>query len=322
MADWETNPDSLIGERITVLWAKGKRYEGTVSGFSSSTGRHIVTYDDGEVKEYNMGTKTFWLADGTEFRPAPTQPAATQAWQNTNAAGAGGGAYGGGANTYGTGTTTYGAGAYGSDAYSYTRWTPYVTKTPGAETEVAFHLFADSRAVRAGERVLLAGSPAALTDWGDGVPMQQDDRDPNLWHATVALPFAMSDYSKNGIFQFNYFIVTANGEQIREGPPVKSEERLRRHLYHTFRSNYREPRFRGWVAVAGKATLQRFARALFAEGPNQTKQVVDKIYNNFFDDEDGAAGGLPPFFPCLPSSALLLLLPVVRSSSEQSCALM
>jgi hypothetical protein len=54
--------EELVGKRIRVKWAKGKFFPGTVTRYDPSTGKHRVTYDDGDVKDYNLAKKTIeWI---------------------------------------------------------------------------------------------------------------------------------------------------------------------------------------------------------------------------------------------------------------------
>mmetsp|Transcript_11611 Transcript_11611/g.29381 ORF Transcript_11611/g.29381 Transcript_11611/m.29381 type:complete len:534 (+) Transcript_11611:110-1711(+) len=53
---------ALVGKRLKVKWAKGKFYAGNVTRYDASTGKHEVTYDDGDVKEYNLTNKAIkWI---------------------------------------------------------------------------------------------------------------------------------------------------------------------------------------------------------------------------------------------------------------------
>jgi hypothetical protein len=56
-------PESLVGRRIKVRWNKKEAYDGTIEGFDASTGKHQVTYDDGDKKSYDFKgdeTKKCW----------------------------------------------------------------------------------------------------------------------------------------------------------------------------------------------------------------------------------------------------------------------
>lgn len=54
--------ESLVGKRLRIKWSKGKSYEGSVTRYDASTGKHLVTYDDGDVKEYILAKKTVeWI---------------------------------------------------------------------------------------------------------------------------------------------------------------------------------------------------------------------------------------------------------------------
>jgi hypothetical protein len=45
---------SLVGRRIKVRWNKDEAYDGTIEGFDYSTGKHQVTYEDGDKKSYDF----------------------------------------------------------------------------------------------------------------------------------------------------------------------------------------------------------------------------------------------------------------------------
>ena len=56
--------ESLVGRRLEILWSKGKYYAGAVVSFDSTTRKHTVRYDDGDVRTYNLSKKTVrWLDD-------------------------------------------------------------------------------------------------------------------------------------------------------------------------------------------------------------------------------------------------------------------
>ena len=49
-------PESVVGRRIKVRWSKRKNdaYNGTIESFDASTGKHQVTYDDGDKESYDF----------------------------------------------------------------------------------------------------------------------------------------------------------------------------------------------------------------------------------------------------------------------------
>jgi len=49
--------ESLVGRRVRVRWSKGKFYAGVVSSYDAATLKHTVTYDDGDMKQYNLKKK-------------------------------------------------------------------------------------------------------------------------------------------------------------------------------------------------------------------------------------------------------------------------
>lgn len=52
---------SLLGCRVSVMWAHNQWYEGTVTQYDVVHRRHCVVYDDGEQKWYHMSNKTFYV---------------------------------------------------------------------------------------------------------------------------------------------------------------------------------------------------------------------------------------------------------------------
>jgi hypothetical protein len=48
--DAHSDPTTLIGKRVGILWAKGKRYHGTVQEYNAKDGTHKVVYDDSSEK--------------------------------------------------------------------------------------------------------------------------------------------------------------------------------------------------------------------------------------------------------------------------------
>ena len=59
---------SLLGCRVSVMWAHNQWYEGTVTQYDTVYGRHCVVYDDGEKKWYHMANKTFYIVLDTDSR--------------------------------------------------------------------------------------------------------------------------------------------------------------------------------------------------------------------------------------------------------------
>lgn len=57
-----SDPESLVGRRLSVKWASDKYYNGVVASFDADSGKHQVRYDDGDVKHYRLQKKTIkWL---------------------------------------------------------------------------------------------------------------------------------------------------------------------------------------------------------------------------------------------------------------------
>ncbi len=60
--DWSV-PESLVGRRLKMRWAKGTFYEGIVEYYDPATGKHRILYNDGDVREYTLSNKTIeWLS--------------------------------------------------------------------------------------------------------------------------------------------------------------------------------------------------------------------------------------------------------------------
>lgn len=61
--DW-SQPNALIGRRLQIRWKSGKYYPGVVSSYDNESGKHCITYDDGDVRTYNLSKKTIeWIDD-------------------------------------------------------------------------------------------------------------------------------------------------------------------------------------------------------------------------------------------------------------------
>jgi hypothetical protein len=56
-ADW-SKPESLVGRKLKVRWAKDRFYSGIVDYYDVETGKHRVLYDDGDVREYDLRNMT------------------------------------------------------------------------------------------------------------------------------------------------------------------------------------------------------------------------------------------------------------------------
>jgi len=114
-----------------------------------------VAYDDGEKKWYDMKTKTFSVVGAKEkvtYKPRRTTHTTTVAEEPPKATTTYAG-YSNNAQSYGAGYGSYG---YGS---AWQRpWTPYVSLTAHARTEVTFHVVVDPKACQPGDRLVLVGN--------------------------------------------------------------------------------------------------------------------------------------------------------------------
>jgi hypothetical protein len=73
--DWITDPQSLVGERIQVVWKEGKRYGGKVTKYSPASKIFTVLYDDGEEKFYDLFDKSFRVdGESSDWTPALSRP--------------------------------------------------------------------------------------------------------------------------------------------------------------------------------------------------------------------------------------------------------
>eukprot|EP00980_Cylindrotheca_fusiformis_P023488 scaffold10514_cov72-Cylindrotheca_fusiformis.AAC.4 len=55
-------PEDLIGKRLRVKWAAAKYYEGIVQSYNPIHGKHVILYDDGDEREYDLSKKTIeWI---------------------------------------------------------------------------------------------------------------------------------------------------------------------------------------------------------------------------------------------------------------------
>jgi hypothetical protein len=88
---------------------------------------------------------------------------------------------------------------------------------------VTFHVLLDEQSLQQGERVLINGSCACMSDWQDGVAMSPTPENPYIWSVTLDLPFTLADASIYGVFKFRYEILTSSGK-IEEGQIERSEQ--------------------------------------------------------------------------------------------------
>ena len=59
--DWE-RPSELVGRRVQVQWKGGIFFAGTISSYDHESGKHTVSYDDGDQRPYRLNKKTLeWL---------------------------------------------------------------------------------------------------------------------------------------------------------------------------------------------------------------------------------------------------------------------
>jgi hypothetical protein len=62
--DWNQPDQQVVGRRLRVRWKSGKYYAGTVSSYDDESGKHCITYNDGDVRHYNLNKKTIeWIND-------------------------------------------------------------------------------------------------------------------------------------------------------------------------------------------------------------------------------------------------------------------
>lgn len=174
-------------------------------------------------------------------------------------------------------TSTYGS-AVGAASYV---WTPYVSRTPNARTEVTFHVLLDHRMLTPGDYVRLNGNLQELSAWNDGVPMVAESDNRQIWSVTVELPFTMADFWNLGMFQYQYEIVSGSGV-IREGQAERSEQRLKSHFYHAFRPNFKNARQSRLTALPPKVIIEAFVSHEILglkSGSMELKDFVDRFTN-------------------------------------------
>ena len=52
------NPVYLIGQRVEFYWVlESQWFAGTISKYDPLSNLHTVTYDDGEIKQYNLAKR-------------------------------------------------------------------------------------------------------------------------------------------------------------------------------------------------------------------------------------------------------------------------
>jgi hypothetical protein len=62
MVNWD-EPHELVGRRLRIRWKSGKYYSGIISSYDPKSGKHCITYKDGDVRQYTLSKKTIeWIS--------------------------------------------------------------------------------------------------------------------------------------------------------------------------------------------------------------------------------------------------------------------
>jgi len=77
------SPEMLVGKRVRVKWAGNRHFPGRISDYDPDEDKHTVCYDDGDVRQYRLQDKKFFL-----LPQQPTQPSTLAAAAGGAAAGA------------------------------------------------------------------------------------------------------------------------------------------------------------------------------------------------------------------------------------------
>ena len=94
--------------------------------------------------------------------------------------------------------------------------------------------------------------------WVEPVEMEPSDLDGSLWSVSFETPLNMADTSMMGIMHYKYEIQTLEGERIPEGQYERSETRMRKSFFHTFRPNFTHLRFRGIQHQPNATAIEKF----------------------------------------------------------------
>lgn len=129
----------------------------------------------------------------------------------------------------------------------------------------------DPTLLEQGDRILINGNLPQFTEWRHGVEMHPSE-DLYLWSISLELPFSLADSSPYGIFRYRYEILTRAGNII-EGNLERSEQQIRTHYFHSFRGNFRYPRFRGWTAPHPRDIFQFYCRSIISDFSNGTEEI-------------------------------------------------
>ncbi len=152
---------------------------------------------------------------------------------------------------------TYGYGNYSTPSLYNYRWTPYISRTPNVNTEVVFHVLLDTK-LGPVDSVRLNGNLAVMSACNGGVEMVMVNGNPLIWSVSLHLPFSMTDFCVSGMFQFHYEIVRGT-EVIVESQGERTEQRLKRHFFHSYRPDMRV--FRHAYPLIPKVVVQSFVLA-------------------------------------------------------------
>ncbi|KAM7266745.1 hypothetical protein ACFE04_004642 [Oxalis oulophora] len=69
MMDGKINLEDLIGYRIKIWWPVDKKfYEGTIKSYDDSKRKHVILYDDGDVKILRLDKERWEVVDSVSKR--------------------------------------------------------------------------------------------------------------------------------------------------------------------------------------------------------------------------------------------------------------
>ena len=129
---------------------------------------------------------------------------------------------------------------------------------PNSVTTVNFYVTVDEKFLQPGDRVVLMGNLDCLGGWDRAIELAPDPFYPDVWSVAVEMPFSLADSNLIGIFHYKYFIESARDGRVAEGQYERTETKMRRNLFHSFRPNYNISRFRGATFPSTAITIEKF----------------------------------------------------------------
>ncbi|MES1917053.1 MAG: hypothetical protein MHM6MM_008813, partial [Cercozoa sp. M6MM] len=253
-----SQPQSVVGEPVEVLWAKGKWYRGVVDEYDARSKKWHVSYDDGDKKWYDLRRKTFRVLASGELWDG-------RAWQEKQQK---------------KKATTYSYNAY---HYGYhSQWVPYQPQHPDARLRTRFLAYLPGMAESPEMSMLISGNLACMGGWdlAQAVPMHPSPHNNALWEVELELPFLPGEKWTRGLFEYKFVLEDIEGDRALEGGATRKPKVAHTVYYNAVNGSRRSRLFRGMRPANARHTVlecANVAAAEFSDDPYTLALRLDRL---------------------------------------------